>query len=417
MVPWGAAARGDRPRVLVHAVSVGEVNALRPLVPLLVERYEVVVSSTTDTGLRRAQELFGEGRGAAAVVRYPLDATWAVRRFLDVVRPDAVALVELEVWPNFVGECARRGVPVGVINGRLSARSFRGYARWRRWIGPTFARLAAVGAQDGAYAERFCAMGVEAGRVSVTGSMKWDTVPRVREHGEVPGERALSIARELGIDRKRPVVVAGSTAGGEEALVREAVDSAAEALGLGAGGVQVVVAARKPERFAEAAAALPGCVRRSEARGAASAARATGSSTGRYLLDTIGELGAVYELADAVVMGRSFGLGKAGRGGSDPIEPAALGRAVVVGEHMANFESIAGALTDAGAIVRTDAAGLARVVAGLLGSRERREAMARAAAACVAEHRGASVRHGELIAGLIAGPSRGPIAGSASGRG
>src|SRR6185295_784617 len=115
--------RGGLPRLLIHAVSVGEVNALRELVPLLTPRAQVIISVGTDTGIKRARELF---TATCDVVRYPLDASWAVKRFLDRVRPAAVGLVELELWPNFVGECGRRGIPVGVINGRLSERSFKG---------------------------------------------------------------------------------------------------------------------------------------------------------------------------------------------------------------------------------------------------------------------------------------------------
>jgi 3-deoxy-D-manno-octulosonic-acid transferase len=121
----------DRPRILLHAVSVGEVSALRGVVPLLVPHADVVISVTTDTGIARARELFG---ATCAIVRYPLDFSWAVRRFLDRVKPDAVALVELEVWPNFVDACASRGISVCIINGRLSERSFKGYRRIRGFL-------------------------------------------------------------------------------------------------------------------------------------------------------------------------------------------------------------------------------------------------------------------------------------------
>ncbi|MCW5775861.1 MAG: hypothetical protein KIS87_05380, partial [Phycisphaeraceae bacterium] len=185
-------ADASRPRVLVHAVSVGEVNAVREFVPTLAERTEVVVAASTDTGIARARELFADRH---LVVRYPLDASGAVRRFLDAVRPDAVALVELELWPNFVRECVRRAIPVGVVNGRLSDRSFRGYRRIRPFIGASFRSLAFAGVQDETYAERFRAMGTPPDRVHVTGAMKFDAA-RV---GEPEGADAL--AREMGIDR------------------------------------------------------------------------------------------------------------------------------------------------------------------------------------------------------------------------
>ncbi len=244
-------AAGKIGRVLVHGVSVGEVAALRTMVPILLERgAEVVVSATTDTGIKRARELFGS---TCTVVRYPIDFSRSVNRFLEAIRPDAVGLMELEVWPNFVKACARLGIPVGVLSGRLSERSFKGYRKLRWALGRTFARLSFVAAQEQEYADRFVRMGVAADRVSVTGSVKWDNA---KVEDDVPG--AAQLAAELGIDRARPLIVAGSTGptpdGGEEAMLHAACPP----------GVQLLCAPRKPERFDEAAAALPGCVRRSQ---------------------------------------------------------------------------------------------------------------------------------------------------------
>lgn len=363
-----------RPRVLIHAVSVGEVAALRALVPILARDADVIVSTSTDTGLARAKALYAE---TCDVVRYPLDASWAVRRFLDAVQPDAVGLVELELWPNFLGACGRRGVPVAVINGRLSARSHRGYARFARIAGKLmFARLDAAAVQDEAYADRFASVGTPADRVSVTGSMKWDSVDAA---GDPPGpsDAALELARDMGIDPDRPIVVAGSTGPGEEALMHDACPA----------GVQLVCAPRKPERFDEAAAAVPGCVRRS-----------TGETRAgnRYVLDTIGELGLAYELADIVVIGRSF----FDLYGSDPTEPAAIGRAMVIGPAVGDFETAVGVLRAAGAIVQTDRDRLAGELAGLMGDEDGRRAMGARARACVREHQGASARHAALLLSL-----------------
>lgn len=362
-----------RPRLLLHAVSVGEVSSLRQLVPLLADRVEVVISVTTDTGIERARSLFGS---TCAVVRYPLDLSGAVRRFLDAVRPDAAALVELEVWPNFVREAARRGIPLCVINGRLSERSFRGYRRIRRWLSPVFGSLEFVAAQDEAYAERFRAMGVSAERCLVTGSMKWDAAGQPSAE---PDLRALHLAEELGIDRSRPLIVAGSTAEGEEALIRDATPA----------GVQLLCAPRHVERFDAAARDLPGCVRRS--------ARAPGGPGARwFLLDTIGELGLAYRLADVVVMGRTF----VPRGGSDPIEPIALGRPTLVGPEVSNFASVVSAFERAGAIVRTTRERLASDLSRLLGDAAERERLVRAGLACIETHRGASRRHADLLLDL-----------------
>ncbi|MFG0313388.1 MAG: 3-deoxy-D-manno-octulosonic acid transferase, partial [Phycisphaerales bacterium] len=192
-----------RPRVMLHSVSVGEVNALRAIVPMLADSAEVFVSTTTDTGLARAQSLFGD-MSRVHVVRYPLDCSWMVKRFLGSVRPDVVGLVELEVWPNFIKICESRGIPIGIINGRISSRSYKGYRRLRALLRPTFARLCFACVQDQDYADRIAAMGTPDDRIRITGTMKWDSVRA--DHGSQPGERAQQIAGEMGVDLERPVV-------------------------------------------------------------------------------------------------------------------------------------------------------------------------------------------------------------------
>ncbi|MBL0926789.1 MAG: hypothetical protein IBJ11_03940 [Phycisphaerales bacterium] len=368
-------------RVLVHAVSVGEVNAARPLVERLAGEagIEVVVTASTDTGLARAGEVFRAVRGVRAVARYPLDASWSVRRFLDAVRPTAVALMELELWPTFVRECGRRGVPVAVVNGRLSERSFKRYRLGRGLLSRTFGSLAFAAVQDRAYAERFIAMGVPADRCTVAGSMKWDAA---HVGHTVPG--AEELARDLGIDRSRPLVVAGSTAPGEPELLHRSVPE----------GVQLLCAPRKPEWFGEAFAVLGGpdrCVRRS-----GPPPRATRPAD-RFLLDTIGELRKAYALADVVVIGRSFGT----LFGSDPMEVAALGKPALIGPRTADFEQSVGAIADAGGLVRTAAESLAHDLAALLADAPRRSRMGEAARACVLAHRGAADRQSRMLADLV----------------
>lgn len=378
-----------RKRVMVHGVSVGEQAALRTLVPMLVEGgAEVLVTVSTDTGMEQAKKLYGATEHVQ-VRRYPLDFSWSVRRFLEVAAPDAVALCELEVWPNFIAQCAGRGVPVAVINGRLSAKSFRGYKRLRPILRPTFARLSLAAAQDEAYAERFRLMGVAAPRVQVTDTMKWDTARMVEGGESVPG--AAEFAAEMGIDRSRPLVVAGSTSEGEERLLHEACPP----------GVQLLCAPRKPDRFDQAAAALPGCVRRS---GGASGRVGLGSSKQRFLLDTIGELRKAYALADVAVIGRSFALPGAQKGGSDPIEPVALGKATLIGPSYANFSTVVETLKDAGGLDVASAGELRVVLSGMLNDPSKRAAMARRGRACIKEHQGATKRHADLLLRMVNEP-------------
>jgi len=384
------------PRLLIHAVSVGEVNTLRALVPMLRDAgIEVIVASTTDTGLARARALFAEtplaealpGKPGVTVVRYALDLSSSVSRFLDAIRPDAAALIELEIWPNFVRECARRNIPVAVINGRLSERSFKGYQRFRRFLAPSFARLAFAAVQDSAYAERFRTMG--AADVRITGSMKWDAVLPLAPGEVLPG--ADQLAADLGIDRSRPLIVAGSTGPGptpqapsEEALLHAACPP----------GTQLLCAPRKPERFDETVASLGGearCVRRSASRQQRSAA------PDRFLLDSIGELRLAYSLADIAVVGRTF----TNLRGSDPIEPIALGIATVTGPDFANFAAIAAVFLEANAIVPATADSLPQTLAALLADPVRRAQLAVAGRRCIAEQQGATATHATMLRHLL----------------
>lgn len=372
--PELVASRDGKPRLLIHAVSVGETNLIRPLVEELRGRVDLVIAATTDTGIARAEELYGGLEGVSAVVRYPLDASWMVRRFLDAVQPDGVALVELELWPNFADACARRGIPVAIVNGRLSDRSHKRYAIARPVLGKRFARLAFVAAQEARYAERFVAAGARPDRVRVVGSMKWDAAPA---GGRVDG--ADELAEAMGIDRSRPLIVVGSSAPEEHALLRDATPE----------GVQLLCAPRRPEWWDDAAQELAGCARRSKG--------GRGSQTGRFLLDTIGELRKAYALADLVVIGRSFGE----LHGSDPMEPAALGTPLVMGPRDGDFRESVAALREAGALVQTTREGVAGVIAGLMADSARRARMGEAAQRCVEERRGATARHAAMLLEML----------------
>ena len=369
------------PTVLVHGVSVGEVAATRKLVGRLARRARVVVSSTTDTGVERARSLHGTRH---AVVRYPFDLSWMVRRFLDATRPDVVALTELEVWPNFVTECTRRDIPVCVVNGRLSASSHRGYRRVRGWVGRMFRQLAAVGAQNQTYARRFADLGVPPARIHVTDTMKWDISPQPRT-----GPAAEALATALGLDPARPLIVAGSTGPGEEAKLIATRPPAA----------QLLLVPRKPERF-DAVAALHPAIHRRSARSATDGAldRAPSARRDLLLLDTMGELELAYTLADIAIIGRSF----TPLGGSDPIPPVAAGCATIIGPHHENFADVVEALRAGGGITVTPSPKEAMEAATrLLRDPDARRRMARNGQRVIEEHRGASARSAELVLGLV----------------
>ncbi|MEM6553081.1 MAG: glycosyltransferase N-terminal domain-containing protein [Planctomycetota bacterium] len=384
--------------LLIHGVSVGEVNLIRPMVERLegVEGLRLVIAATTDTGVARAEQLYGERH---RVVRYPLDFSWMVRRFLRAVKPDAVALVELEVWPNLVEQCAAGGVLVGVINGRLSERSYRGYRRIGWLVRGSFGRLWGVAAQTAEIAERFVGVGVPAERVVVLDTMKWDAA-RVEEPGEVAG--VAEFAAEMGIDRapgSRPLVVWGSTGPGEEVMALAGI----------AEDVQLLIAPRKPEWFegvVEAARARGGggleVVRRTERTGVPDAAEAASPHGGKgcvLLLDTIGELRKAYALADVCVVGRSF-TGKLY--GSDMMEPIGLGKPTVVGPYTKDFSAVMEALRAGDGVVETDDPWGA--IRGLLEDRESAGAMAERGRAVIRARQsggGSAGRHAAWVLGMM----------------
>ena len=371
------------PRILVHGVSVGETNALVPLVEALASSPaapDVVVSASTSTGFERARQLHRDSR---EVVRFPLDLTWMVARFLDAVRPDAVVLAELELWPTFMAACARRGIPVCVVNGRLSERSFRGYRAWHLFVRPMFSRLALVVAQTDVYRARFVELGVPGPHAVVGGSLKWDAAQT-----EPNPVAARALASSLGIDTAKPLIVAGSTGPGEEeALIRHLP-----------GGCQLLLAPRNPDRWDEVAALVPGMKRRSTPPAAAPADDEPPPTPGPpvFLLDTIGELTTAYLLADAVFMGRSL----APMGGSNPLEPVAAGKPTVIGPHHEHFEDIVTTLSAGGALVVS--ADPMRVIAGWIGDSVARKAVVRAGRNALAAHRGASARTAGLVLGILA---------------
>jgi 3-deoxy-D-manno-octulosonic-acid transferase len=389
-----ALEQDGRPTLLIHGVSVGEVNATRELVArLLVPEappVRLVISATTNTGFARARALYGD---RLPVVRFPFDFSWMVARFFDSVRPDAVALMELEVWPNLAQLCRDRGVSLAVINGRLSDPSFRRYQLVRPFVGSMFRSLSVVGAQTEEYARRFRALGVPDDRIVVTDTMKWDTGQLV---DVVPGAGALREA--MGIDPRLPLVVAGSTGPGEEELLLAGKPE----------GVQLMLVPRKPERFEEVARMAPGIVRRTERP---DGSRGGPSHDGLFLLDTMGELTKAYSLADVAVVGRSF----VSLGGSDPIEAIALGKPTVIGPHHDNFREVVSVFESAGGI-RISEAPMADV-ASLLDDPESRSRMGAAGRRVIRERQGATERNAALLYGLLrqATEGRGP-SGSPNGK-
>ena len=371
-------AQGDRPLIWVHAVSVGEVLAVSRLVGELdtaFPEYQLAISTTTRTGQALARERFGANR----VFYCPLDLPWAVRAYLNALKPRLLVLAETEFWPNLLSGCFRRGIPVAVVNARISDRSWTRYRRlhwlWKPFLGP----LSRVLAQSETDAERLKAIGCLPGRVSVAGNLKFD----VRAAGEAEATLQLkSLAPDLRL------VVAGSTLEGEEAALLEAWPQLLEA----DQRLAMVMAPRHPERFNTVAALLDQSafkwVKRSDWKSKTAGTLQPLKPGEIVLLDTIGELASIYSLASVAFVGGSL----IPAGGHNPLEPAQFGVPIVMGPHYANFRAITDDLRAHEAVRIAEKATLAKVLVALLCDGTAAHAMGERAKQVFEQQAGATAR-------------------------
>ena len=364
-----------RPSIWIHAVSVGEVLAARALVGLLKETYpahRLLVSTTTTTGQLVARQL---GPAVDAVFYAPLDFPPCVAGTLDRVAPELLVLVDTEVWPNLLRACRRRGVRTLIVNGRISDRSYRGYRLVRGFMRRALGGVDRVCAQNDLWGRRFLALGVPHDRLTVSGSLKFDAADDAAANGD-----ADALLQTFSFAAGRRVIVAASTLRGEEEPVLRAFDRTrrtfADAL--------LIIAPRHPERFAEAVEAAAGQ--------GFSVARRTGLDRGAapdadvIVLDTIGELARLFQLATVVFVGGSL----VPAGGHNILEPAVFGKAILFGPHMENFAGVADLFVARNAAwqVRSERE-LGEAVDALLTDRARREALGAAARELVEANRGA----------------------------
>ena len=378
----------ERPLIWVHAVSVGEVLAVRRLVNELkaeLPEYVIAVSTTTRTGQALARERFGAER----VFYCPLDLPWAVRAYLNALRPRLFVLAETEFWPNLLSGCYRRGIPVVVVNARVSDRSWPRYRRLRWLWQPFLSRLSCVLAQSETDADRLKAIGCLPQRVTAAGNLKFD----VRIAKEADATRLLkALAGGLRL------VVAGSTLDGEETTLLEAWPRLLEA----DSQLAMVLAPRHPERFAAVAALLENSgvawVRRSDWRAQSEETIQPLTPGTIVLLDTIGELASVYSLASVAFVGGSL----IPAGGHNPLEPAQFGVPIVMGPHYANFRAITEDLLAHQAVRIAVREELAGVLIDLLQDRSAAEAMGSRARQVFSSQAGATGRCVEALKELLA---------------
>lgn len=379
---------GDRPCVWLHAVSVGEVNLLATLLAQLEQRlprWQFVISTTTMTGFALARKKYEKH----LVFYCPLDFSWAVNTAIGRIRPDLLLLAELELWPNLIRAAGRNGVPVAVVNGRLSEHSARGYGRLSWIIRPLLGRVDLIAVQNEAYAQRFRRLGARPETVHVTGSVKFDGAQTNRQNAATQRLAALA-----GITDQDVVLLAGSTQQPEEQMALEVYRRLSHEYPQ----LRVVIVPRHPDRFDAVADLIDGngvpWQRRSrlDTDPADPQARV-------LLVDTIGELHAWWGVAQIAYVGGSMGR----RGGQNMIEPAAYGAAVSFGPNTKNFRDIVALLLQAdAAVVVRDQQEFTDFVRRSLSDREFVRKLGQRARDLVQAQLGATRRTVDLVTDLVA---------------
>jgi 3-deoxy-D-manno-octulosonic-acid transferase len=368
--------RAGKPLIWIHAVSVGETRAAEPLIAALAARHPdhaILLTHMTPTGRETSQSLYGE-----RVLRcyLPWDLPGAVHRFLRHFEPQVGIIMETELWPNLLAACERRGLPVHLVNARLSERSARRYARVPALTRRTLGRLRAIGAQTARDAQRLAALG--GNRVTITGNLKFDRAPPDDASG-------LGTKLRERFGRERPVFLAASTRDGEEALLLDTIAA------VDVPDFLAVLVPRHPQRFDAVATLLAQRGIRFQRR---SDDTPIDAATRVVLGDTMGEMFAYYTACDIAFVGGSL----LPLGGQNLLEACAVGKPVLVGPHTFNFEEATEQAIAAGATLRVaNAAELATEVRRLLADAGERSRMRDAGREFTAAHRGATERTLELI--------------------
>ena len=374
--------------IWVHAVSVGESIAAAPMIRALLERYPqlpITVTCMTPTGSERIQALFaGEPRIQHCYL--PYDLPWAAARFLERVKPRLGVIMETELWPNHIHQCAKRGIPVALANARLSARSAKGYARFSGLTRPMLEEMSLIAVQTEAEAERFRLLGARPECVEVTGSIKFD----LSIDPQLPIKAAA--LREQWQALERPVWIAASTHEGEDEIL---LSAHRQLLASYPNGLLILVP-RHPERFNSV---FQLCQREGFATVRRSSGEPVVAQTQVLLGDTMGELLFLYALADIAFVGGSL----VPNGGHNLLEPAALAKPVLSGPHLFNFLEIAAKLREAAALEEVeDAQGLALTVQRLFELPQDAQRMAAAGLNVMQLNQGALQRLLDGLARLLA---------------
>jgi 3-deoxy-D-manno-octulosonic-acid transferase len=358
-----------------HAVSVGEVLAVLPLIDavrIALPDHTVLLSTTTMASNRLAAERAAEK--GVELIYFPLDFPWAVRRLIDAAGPRLIILTETELWPNFLRCAARKDIPMVLVNGRISPRSFKSYRRIRSFFCDFTRGIQIFGMQSELYRDNIKALGISDSRIVISGNIKYEALG----HGQAAPADAGVLKAALGIPAGSRVLFGGSTHPGEEAILIDLFLS----LRKKNGDLSLFIAPRHIER----APAVVQLAREKGLRASVKTGLTAGTADGRevIVLDTIGELSKLYAVGDIVFVGKSM----TASGGQNILEPARLGKAVLFGPHMENFQDEARALLSSGGAAQVrDGQELERVCAGLLADPARAREMGEKGARTVEAYR------------------------------
>jgi 3-deoxy-D-manno-octulosonic-acid transferase len=383
--------KGETPSIWVHAVSVGEVVASSAVIEALRQKFpghRILISTTTSTGQKLARQRFGEHN----VFYFPVDFAFAIRPYLDALRPELVVVAETEFWPNFLHLAKASGARIAVINCRISDRSFPGYKRFRRWLPrlleKSLANVDLFLAQTQEDQRRLIEIGADEGKVKVTGNLKFDVAP--------PPTPAVVASLRESFDRSAagPILVCGSTLENEEGSLLLAFRN----ICVNHPKAVMMLAPRHPERFPEVAALVEELGFRMSRRSLWSGEPLAG---GVFLVDSIGELTALYSLATVAFVGGSL----VPRGGHNILEPALYGVPIVTGNHYENFRDIVNFFASRNAVRIVGLAELPLVFMELIENADERATLGRNALAALASQRGVTDRTVAALLQLIAGSS------------
>jgi 3-deoxy-D-manno-octulosonic-acid transferase len=388
-----------RPAIWLHAVSVGEAVAAGSLVREVRERFprhRLIISTTTATGQAVARERI---KGADGYCYFPFDWNFAVRRALNTIRPEIVILMESELWLNFLSQCRRRSIPVLVANGRISDRSFERSRKFGFFVRRLYDLVAVFAMQSQVDADRAIQLGADPDRVLVSGNLKYDIGLSTDSSDRESNASSLDSIFALS---SAPLIIAGSTSQGEEEIIIDCFKRLKSEAGLQK--TRLLIAPRHPERFGEVASMLDSSqfkyVRRSAV---ARTGTVESKSSDCILLDSVGELAALYRFASVVFIGGSM----VRKGGHNILEPAFYGKPIIVGPHMDNFREIRNEFLRRDALIQLGEGDLVnelkRVLYELLRNQEHGRRIGENARKAVEENRGATARTLELVVELLCG--------------